>query len=122
MSTEHSKSHNSAGARAASMSSRAGNDESDATSLRAELNALKETVTDFISRTSADAVKTAKHATAEVASDIGGTASHLAKSAKDEVNTVASDLERMGRANPLGAIAGAFIVGVLIGLIGRGRS
>ena len=42
--------------------------------------------------------------------------------AKEQAKTFASELENMGRRNPLGAMAAALMVGVLIGLIGRGRS
>jgi ElaB/YqjD/DUF883 family membrane-anchored ribosome-binding protein len=39
--------------------------------------------------------------------------------ASEQAKTVASELESMARRNPLGAIAGAVLIGVLIGLVGR---
>jgi hypothetical protein len=39
-----------------------------------------------------------------------------------QAKTFASELETLGRNNPLGAMAAAMMVGVLIGLIGRGRT
>jgi ElaB/YqjD/DUF883 family membrane-anchored ribosome-binding protein len=48
--------------------------------------------------------------------------SDLANSAKEQAKTFASELEGMARRNPLGTIAGALIVGVVIGLMSRGRS
>jgi hypothetical protein len=44
----------------------------------------------------------------------------MASAASEQAKTFASELERMGRANPLGTIAGALLVGMVIGLIGRG--
>jgi hypothetical protein len=35
--------------------------------------------------------------------------------------TLASELEGMARRNPLGTIAGALLVGVIIGMMSRGR-
>jgi len=101
----------------------------DLDALRADFNTLKDTVANFVSKTSDDALQTAKQTTSDVATQIGNTASQIgdtasgiANAASEQVKTFASELERMGRNNPLGAIAGAVLVGVVIGLIGRGRS
>jgi ElaB/YqjD/DUF883 family membrane-anchored ribosome-binding protein len=50
------------------------------------------------------------------------TASELAGTATRQVTTFASELQVMTKRNPLGTIAGAVVVGVLIGLLARGRS
>jgi ElaB/YqjD/DUF883 family membrane-anchored ribosome-binding protein len=99
----------------------------DFNALRSDLSALKDTVTDFISKAGNDiskagsaAMTTAKETTSDVANQIGGTASDIASAASSQAKTFASELERMGRANPLGAIVGALLVGVMIGLLGRG--
>lgn len=110
-----------------------GESHADLETLRADFNALKDTVTNYVSKTSDDALKTAKQATSDVANQIGSTASDvanqigntasgIANAASEQAKTFASELERMGRNNPLGAIAGAVLVGVVIGLIGRGRA
>jgi ElaB/YqjD/DUF883 family membrane-anchored ribosome-binding protein len=57
-----------------------------------------------------------------MASDAGVAASDMAESATQQIKTLASELEGMARRNPLGTIAGAVIVGVLIGLIAGNRS
>jgi ElaB/YqjD/DUF883 family membrane-anchored ribosome-binding protein len=57
-----------------------------------------------------------------MASDAGAAASDMAESATQQIKTFASELEGMARRNPLGTVAGAVIVGVLIGLMARGRS
>jgi ElaB/YqjD/DUF883 family membrane-anchored ribosome-binding protein len=54
-------------------------------------------------------------------SDAGAAASDMAESATLQIKTFASELEGMARRNPLGTIAGAVIVGVLIGLMARSR-
>ena len=46
----------------------------------------------------------------------------MAKSASHQVNTFASELEAMTKRNPLGALAGAVMAGVLIGFLARGRA
>jgi ElaB/YqjD/DUF883 family membrane-anchored ribosome-binding protein len=88
----------------------------DVNKLRSDFNSLKDTVTDYISKTGSDALDSAKKTT----SDVANKASDLASAASEQAKTFASELERMGRNNPLGAIAGALLVGVVIGLIGRG--
>ena len=69
-----------------------------------------------------DEAEPAEGLPADVADQIGSTASGIANAASDQAKTFASELERMGRNNPLGALAGALVVGVVIGMIGRGRS
>ena len=95
-----------------------GNDRDDA-SLRAELDALKTQFASFVAKAGSDAMKTAQQATAQVADKVTDKATDLANAATQQAKTFASELERMGRENPLGAIAGALLVGVVIGLIGR---
>ena len=63
-----------------------------------------------------------------VASQVGSTTSGvtdagsvLASAAKEHAKTLASELEGMARRNPLGTIAGALLVGVIIGMMSRGR-
>jgi ElaB/YqjD/DUF883 family membrane-anchored ribosome-binding protein len=99
---------------------------SDLQSLRNDLNSLKETVTKFVSQASSGAAKSAREVTSSVASQVGGVAHDLAdrgadmaSAATDQAKTFASEVENMARRNPLGAIAGAVVVGVLIGLMGR---
>jgi ElaB/YqjD/DUF883 family membrane-anchored ribosome-binding protein len=92
----------------------------DLETLRADLNTLKDTVTNYVTKRSSDALDSAKKTTSDVADQIGSTASGIASAASEQAKTFASELERMGRNNPLGALAGALLVGVVIGMIGRG--
>jgi ElaB/YqjD/DUF883 family membrane-anchored ribosome-binding protein len=99
----------------------AGEDPSiDVEGLRRDLNSLSNTISRFLSQ--------AGEVSSSVASQVGDAASSFAESgadvasaAKEQAKTFASELENMGRRNPLGAMAAAFMVGVLVGLIGRGR-
>jgi ElaB/YqjD/DUF883 family membrane-anchored ribosome-binding protein len=111
---------NKAGTTGSSGRSTTGDINADLNTLRTDFNALKDTVTDYISHTSSGAFDSAKKATSDVANQIGNKASDLASAASEQAKTFASELERIGRNNPLGAIAGAVLVGVVIGLIGRG--
>jgi len=45
----------------------------------------------------------------------------VASSATEQLKTFASELEDIARKNPLGALAGALAVGIVIGLVVRGR-
>ena len=83
--------------------------------------AAKDTFTEKVAKAGNDAVKIAKEMTADVADQVGTAASDLASAASEHTKTFASEVERLGRANPLGALAGALLVGVVIGLIGRRR-
>src|ERR1700730_18903409 len=102
-------------------------DTTDLQSLREDLNTLKDTVAEFVSQAGTDAVKTARDVTSNVTSQVSNAAekgSDIATTASKQAKTFASDLETLGRNNPIGAMAAAMMVGgliVLIGLIGRGR-
>ena len=103
-------------------------DTTDLQSLRKDLNNLKDTIAEFISQAGTDAVKNARDVTSNVASQVGNAASNvgekgseIATTASKQVKTFASELETIGRNNPIGAMTAAMMFGVLIGLIARGR-
>ena len=105
-----------------------GHDE-DLNRLRRDMASLSETVTYLASQVSDQAAKTVRSMSQMVASQVGSaasgvadTGSELASSARDQVKTFASELEGMARRNPLGTVAGALLVGVIIGMISRGRN
>ena len=96
--------------------------------LRQDMASLKSTLSRFASQAGDDAAKTVRGASQSLASQVGGAASgvadmgsDLATTAKEHAKTFASELEGMARRNPLGTIAGALVVGVVIGLMSRGR-
>jgi ElaB/YqjD/DUF883 family membrane-anchored ribosome-binding protein len=99
---------------------------SDLQSLRADINSLKDVVTKFISQASAEAAKSAQEVTTKVAGQVGGVASDLADSGVELASTAskhaksfASEIEGTARRNPIGAIASALMIGILIGFMGR---
>jgi ElaB/YqjD/DUF883 family membrane-anchored ribosome-binding protein len=101
----------------------------DLQALRDDLSNLKDTVTKLVSQAGSDAAKAARTATSGVANQVTDAASNIAErgselatAASNQAKSFATELEAMGRKNPLGAMAGAVMIGVLIGLIGRGRS
>jgi ElaB/YqjD/DUF883 family membrane-anchored ribosome-binding protein len=100
----------------------------DVSSVRADMTKMHETVSNFVSETGGHAARTARSVGQAVASQVGSTASGLANtgaemasSATEQLKTFATELEGIARKNPLGALAGALAVGVVIGLIVRGR-
>jgi ElaB/YqjD/DUF883 family membrane-anchored ribosome-binding protein len=98
----------------------------DLKALRNDLNNLTDTVTKFVSQAGSEAAKSAREITSNVAGQVSSVASdmadkgaNLASSTTQQAKTFATELENMARRNPLGAIAGAVMVGVLIGMMGR---
>jgi ElaB/YqjD/DUF883 family membrane-anchored ribosome-binding protein len=98
----------------------------DLQSLRTDLNGLKDTLTKFMSQAAGEAAKSAREVSSNVAGRVGDVASDLAdrgaemaSSATDQAKSFASELEKMARRNPIGALAGAVVIGVMIGLLGR---
>jgi ElaB/YqjD/DUF883 family membrane-anchored ribosome-binding protein len=101
----------------------------DLNKLRRDVASLTESVTYLASQVSDQAAKTVRNMSQMVASHVGSaasgmvdTGSELASSARVHVKTFASELEGMARRNPLGTVAGALLVGVIIGMISRGRN
>jgi ElaB/YqjD/DUF883 family membrane-anchored ribosome-binding protein len=99
---------------------------SDLQAIQNDLNSLKETLSRFMSQASTQAVKSARDTTSNLAGQVGDVASDLAdrgsrlvSSAGDQAKTFASEIEGMARRNPLGTLAGAVAIGVLIGIMGR---
>jgi ElaB/YqjD/DUF883 family membrane-anchored ribosome-binding protein len=99
---------------------------SDLQAIRNDLTNLKDTLSQFMSQASSEAAKSARQVTSavagqvgDVASDLANRGSQLASSAGDQAKTFATELESMARRNPLGVLAGAVAVGVLIGIMGR---
>ena len=97
--------------------------------LRQDMASLKDTLAHFAFQAGGEAAKTVRNLTQSAASQVSSAASgvadagsELASSAKEHAKTFASELEAMARRNPLGTIVGALLIGVVIGMISRGRS
>jgi ElaB/YqjD/DUF883 family membrane-anchored ribosome-binding protein len=94
----------------------------DLDSLRRDLSDVKETVAKLVSRASDEATNSAR----EIASQVGATAKGLAErganvasAATDQAKTTVTELEDIARRNPLATLAGAVVVGILIGMMQR---
>ena len=95
--------------------------------LRRDLASVKADFARLASQASGEAAKTIRNVHQTVASKVGGpgvadASFDFASSAKQHAETFTSELEGLARRNPLGAIAGAVLVGVIIGIMTRGRS
>jgi ElaB/YqjD/DUF883 family membrane-anchored ribosome-binding protein len=100
----------------------------EVSSLRADMAKMHDILSNFASEAGGQAARTARNVGQTVVSQVGSTASGLAhttadiaSSATDQLKTFATELEDVARSNPLGALAGALAVGIIIGLIMRGR-
>lgn len=96
--------------------------------LHRDVASLKDTITRLASQVGGDAAKTFRGVSETVASRVGSAASgaadagsELASAAKEHAKTFASELEAMARRNPLGTIVGVLLVGIIIGMVARGR-
>jgi ElaB/YqjD/DUF883 family membrane-anchored ribosome-binding protein len=96
--------------------------------LSRDVASLKNTFALLASQASGEASKTMRNMSEAVASQVGDTASgvagagsDLATSAREHAKTFASELEAMARRNPLGTIAGTLVVGIIVGMMSRGR-
>ena len=96
--------------------------------LSRDVAGLKDTLAQLLSQAGGEAVKRMQDVRDAVASQVGDaaggvadTSSDLATSAKQNVKTFTSELEGVARRNPLGTIAGTLLVGVIVGMMSRGR-
>jgi ElaB/YqjD/DUF883 family membrane-anchored ribosome-binding protein len=100
----------------------------DVSSIREDMAKMHEILSKFMSEAGGQAARTARTVGHTVASQLGstasgiaGTGSDMASSATEQFKTFTNELEGVARKNPLGALAGALLIGIVIGLIARGR-
>jgi ElaB/YqjD/DUF883 family membrane-anchored ribosome-binding protein len=100
----------------------------DVSSLRQDMAKMQEILSRFTSEAGGQAARTVRNVGQTVAAQVGSTASGLASTGSDmaasatqQIKTFSNELEDIARKNPLGALAGALVIGIVIGLIARGR-
>jgi ElaB/YqjD/DUF883 family membrane-anchored ribosome-binding protein len=100
----------------------------DVSGLRADMTKMHDILSRFVSEAGGQAARTARNVGQVVASQVSstaaglaGTGADMASSATEQLKTFTTELEGIARKNPLGALAGALGVGIVIGLIVRGR-
>jgi ElaB/YqjD/DUF883 family membrane-anchored ribosome-binding protein len=94
----------------------------DLKALQRDVSELKETVAKLVSRAGDEAAKSAREIAGQVstaASDLAEKGANVASVATDQAKTLVTELENIARRNPLGALAGAVVIGVLIGMMRR---
>jgi ElaB/YqjD/DUF883 family membrane-anchored ribosome-binding protein len=96
--------------------------------LRADVAQLQATLSTFASTVGKETSLAAKDVGSTIANQVGAVAGEVAQSGADlaasataQAKTFASELEGMARKNPLGTVASALLVGVVIGMMSRGR-
>jgi ElaB/YqjD/DUF883 family membrane-anchored ribosome-binding protein len=94
-------------------------------SLRCEIKTIQELVTRLAAQSGREAANVAAAAAdriGDVAGDLARSGANAAAAATDRAKSLGGELEGMARRNPMGVIAGAVVIGVLIGVFGRSRS
>ena len=96
--------------------------------IRRDVASLKDTLARLASQAGGEAAKTIRNMGQTMVSQVGSvaggvadTGSELATAAKEHAKTFTSEIEGMARRNPLGTVAGALVIGVIVGMIARGR-
>jgi ElaB/YqjD/DUF883 family membrane-anchored ribosome-binding protein len=100
----------------------------DMQNLKADMASIQQTLTKLASGAGNEAYKTAQSIGSTVASQASdlansavSTAQGAVNSAQEQAKTFASELEMRARANPLGTIGATLVVGIVIGMLSRGR-
>jgi ElaB/YqjD/DUF883 family membrane-anchored ribosome-binding protein len=100
----------------------------DVSSLRQDMAKMQEILSRFTSEAGGQAARTVRNVGQTVAAQVGSMASGLASTGSDmatsatqQLKTFTNEFEDITRKNPLGALAGALVLGIVIGLIVRRR-
>jgi len=94
----------------------------DLSKLKGDIAAIQETLTKFVSNAGSEAYRTAKNVGETVTGQASQLASDAAATAQHQVRGMTAELEDMARTKPLGTIFGTLFVGIIIGMMTRGRN
>jgi hypothetical protein len=96
--------------------------------LKDDIARLRETVASIAAARGADAATRVSHGMRAVTDSFGSTAStvydagsEIATSARQHAASFASDVEATVRRNPMGTLLGTFALGMILGMMSRGR-
>jgi ElaB/YqjD/DUF883 family membrane-anchored ribosome-binding protein len=90
---------------------------SDLESLRRDLNGFKDTLSSFMAQAGGEAAKSAR----EVSDALKAQGAELAVGAAERGKSLISDIEATARRNPIGTLAVAFAIGMVLASWGRRR-
>jgi ElaB/YqjD/DUF883 family membrane-anchored ribosome-binding protein len=91
----------------------------DVSSLRQDMAKMQEILSKFVSEAGGQAARTVRNVGQTVAAQVASTGSDMAASATQQLKTFTNEFKDIARKNPLGALAGALVLGIVIGLIVR---
>ena len=94
----------------------------DMSKLKDDMASIQHTLAKLASNAGNEAYRTAQNIGSSVADQVTDFASQAATSAQAQAKTFASEIESMARRNPLGTIGGTLFVGIVIGMLSRGRN
>lgn len=89
--------------------------------LKEDMASIQETLSKLASNAGTEAYRTAHSIGSTVASQVSDMANSAAAGAQQQAKTMAGELESVARSNPLGTIGGTLVIGILIGMMSRGR-
>jgi ElaB/YqjD/DUF883 family membrane-anchored ribosome-binding protein len=94
--------------------------------LREDLNSLKETVMKIISAATHNVASSASDVTSNLAGRVNNVAGELTEKGREAVSATTDhaknlldEFESLARRNPIGTLAAAVVVGIVIGMTGR---
>lgn len=94
---------------------------SDLELLREDLKGLKETLTTFMSEAGSEAARSTRDMSAALKAEGAQMAAGLAVDVAERGKSLIGEFEALARRNPLGVVAGAVVIGIVLASWGRRR-
>jgi ElaB/YqjD/DUF883 family membrane-anchored ribosome-binding protein len=93
----------------------------DLESLRQDLKGLKETLATFMSEAGSEAVKSTRDVSEALKAEGADVVADVATKAAERGKSLMGEFEALARRNPLGMLAGAVVIGIVLASWGRWR-